>query len=535
MTKKYWIVILAVAALAVALRLPRLQMRPMHGDEAVGAYKFGELLEENFYRYDPHEYHGPTLNYFTLIVTRLAGEKTYASLNELTIRIVPVFFGFLLVLMPLLLIKHIGKPAAVVAAGLTAISPAFVFYSRYYIHEMLLVCFTFAVIVSGYRYAKSRRIGWAICTGVFVGLMHATKETCVIALGSMLAALALTLLLRRPAATGVGDSSRKIKAVHLLAAGAAAIIVSALFFSSFLRNPQGIIDSVRTYATYFNRAGGNQLHIHPWYYYLEILLYRPGYANQAPWTEGLIVILAAAGLVFIAVKKSLPTAERSLFNFIALYTVIITMVYSAIPYKTPWCLLSFFHGMILLAGIGTAAIFKLASRASAKIVLGSAFALALLDLLLQAYLLNYVFYADYTNPYVYAHPTTDVFKITQRVEDISAAHPAHHRMPIEVVVTDADYWPLPWYFRKFTNVGWRNGVGQMPRTAPVVIASPDVEDALITKLYALAPPGEKNLYMPLFNDYIQLRPEVELRGYITKELLDKYNQLEAAEIQEAQK
>jgi len=45
MTKKYWIAVLAVAALAVALRLPRLQMRPMHGDEAVGAYKFGELLE----------------------------------------------------------------------------------------------------------------------------------------------------------------------------------------------------------------------------------------------------------------------------------------------------------------------------------------------------------------------------------------------------------------------------------------------------------------------------------------------------------
>jgi len=535
MTKKYWIVILAVAALAVALRLPRLQMRPMHGDEAVGAYKFGELLEENYYRYDPHEYHGPALNYFTLIVARLAGEKSYASLTELTVRIVPVFFGFLLVLMPLLLLAGIGRAAAVVAAGLTAISPAFVFYSRYYIHEMLLVCFTFAVIVGGYRYAKSGKIGWAICTGVFVGLMHATKETCVIAFGSMLAALALTLLFRRRRAGGIDGSPRKIKAVHLLAAAAAAIIVSALFFSSFLTHPQGIIDSVRTYGAYFSRAGGNQLHIHPWYYYLEILLYRPGYAHQPPWTEGLIVILAAAGLVFIAVKKALPTAERSLFNFLAVYTVIITVVYSAIPYKTPWCLLSFFHGMILLAAVGTAAIFKFASRASVRIILGFAFGLALLDLLLQAYLSNYVFYADYTNPYVYAHPTTDVFKITNQLKDVSAAHPAHYGMGVEVVVPDADYWPLPWYFRRFTNVGWRSGVGQMTRTAPVVIASPDVEDALIAQLYALAPPGEKNLYMPLFDGYIQLRPEIELRGYITKELLDKYNQLEAAEIQEAQK
>ena len=28
------------------------------------------------------------------------------------------------------------------------------------------------------------------------------------------------------------------------------------------------------------------------------------------------------------------------------------VVYSAIPYKTPWCLLGFLHGMILLAGVG---------------------------------------------------------------------------------------------------------------------------------------------------------------------------------------
>jgi len=435
---------------------------------------------------------------------------------------VPVFFGLLLVLMPLLLIKGIGKPAAVIAAGLTAISPAFVFYSRYYIHEMLLVCFTFGVIGSGYRYIKSGKIGWAICTAVFVGLMHATKETCVIALGAMLAALAFTLLLRRRGTAGAAGSPGKIKAAHLLAAGAAAIIVSTLLFSSFLTNPQGIIDSVRTYGTYFSRANQNQLHIHPWYYYLQILLYRPGYAHQPPWTEGLIVILAVAGLVFIAVKKSLPTTERSLFNFIAIYTVIITAVYSAVPYKTPWCLLSFFHGMILLAAIGTAAIFKLASRASVRIILGFAFGLAALDLLLQAYLSNYVYYADYTNPYVYAHPTTDVFKIADRLKEISRVHPAHYGMAVEVVVTGADYWPLPWYFRKFTNVGWRSDAGQMTRTAPVVIASPDIEDAVIAKLYALAPPGEENLYMPLFNRFIQLRPDVELRGYITKDLLDKY-------------
>jgi len=71
-------------------------------------------------------------------------------------RIVPVFFGVCLVLLLLLLIDGLGTAAAVYAAVLTAISAAMVFYSRYYIQEMLLVCFTFGAIVSGYRYAQSK-------------------------------------------------------------------------------------------------------------------------------------------------------------------------------------------------------------------------------------------------------------------------------------------------------------------------------------------------------------------------------------------
>jgi len=66
-----------------------------------------------------------------------------------------------LVLLLLLLIDGLGTAAAVYAAVLTAISAAMVFYSRYYIQEMLLVCFTFGAIVSGYRYTQSKNIVWA--------------------------------------------------------------------------------------------------------------------------------------------------------------------------------------------------------------------------------------------------------------------------------------------------------------------------------------------------------------------------------------
>ena len=193
---KCYVLVLVVTIVGIALRLPGLAKRPMHGDEAVHAYKFGELLEEDTYRYDPDEYHGPSLVYFTLVPARLSGIEKYKDLTEFTVRIVPVFFSVLLILMSLLLVDGLGRLAVVIAALLTAVSPAFVFYSRYYIQEMLLVCFTFSVIGCGYRYVRSGKILWAISAGIFLGLMHATKETCIIAYGSMLAAVVLVLILQ---------------------------------------------------------------------------------------------------------------------------------------------------------------------------------------------------------------------------------------------------------------------------------------------------------------------------------------------------
>ena len=94
---------MAATIVALALRLPRLHQRPMHGDEAVHAGKFGELLEDGVYTYDPYEYHGPTLNYLTLIPARLSSAEKLTEVSEFTLRVVPVFFGVSLILLVLLI------------------------------------------------------------------------------------------------------------------------------------------------------------------------------------------------------------------------------------------------------------------------------------------------------------------------------------------------------------------------------------------------------------------------------------------------
>ena len=439
---RYWLAVSAVLILAGALRIWRLDIRPMHGDEAVHAYRFGQLLEANNYRYDPTEFHGPTLNYFTLIPALFSGQHTYACLTEITLRIVPVFFGLILVLLPLLLVDGLGRPVAVIAAALTAISPAFVFYSRYYIPEMLLVYFTFGMIVCGYRYAHSPKWHWALRIGVLAALCFATKETSIIAFGAVIVALAIVLLTRKDGRAVLN----LVRPGHLVLAIIGAIIVWGLFYSSFFKNPTGLIDSFRTYAIYFERAGHNRLHIHPWYYYLQLLIYSKA-GMGPPWTEGFIVVMALVGLIFIVSGRGVTGLDLNLLKFIACYTVIMTIVYSAIPYKTPWCLLSFYQGMILLAAVAVVAVLKSLGRLLSRVIVAAFFATFATDLVLQAFVANFISFAEPGNPYVYAHPTKYVRRIARRVEEVSRAYPGGRDMPVLVVCPDGDYWPLPWYLR----------------------------------------------------------------------------------------
>jgi len=525
MAKRSLVLILAATICAVALRLPRLQQRPMHGDEAIHAFKFGELLEEGVYRYDPNEYHGPTLNYLTLLPAWAGRAQKSTDLSETMLRIVPVFFGVLLILLLLLMVDGLGRAGSICAAVLTAISPAMVYYSRYYIQEILLVCFTFGVIVSGYRYTKNKNICWAILAGVFLGLMHATKETCIIAFGSMLLALLLTLLMRGRQNGSVLNTVKAVKPCHLITGLIAAVVVSGLFYSSFFSNPIGISDSFRTYTTYLNRAGQNQFHIHPWHFYLKILLYFK-YGSGPIWSEALIVLLAVVGFIVAIRGKGLTGVNFHLLRFIAFYTLVMTVAYSIIPYKTPWCLLGFLHGMILLAGIGAIALINLTPNILARVLIGILLIAGGAHLAWQGYLSNYKYYADCRNPYVYAHPTMDVFTITERAEELAEVHPDGHGMQIQVICPDGDYWPLPWYFRRFNKVLWWTDIDKNIMPAPVIIASASVEPKL-PAYFDLPPPGKKNLYIPLFDTYIELRPQVELRGYVTKDLWDSYEQYQS--------
>jgi uncharacterized protein (TIGR03663 family) len=457
---------LAIFAAALALRIPDLADRPMHADEAVLADKFGGLLETGSFAYDPQDYHGPALAWLTLAPARLAGAHRYVDLTETTLRVVPAVCGVLLVLMPLLLWDGLGRWGAVAAAALTAISPAMVYYSRYYIPEMLLTTLTCAAIVCGYRYARSGEAVWAIAAGACAGLMFLTKETAGIAIACMLVALAATAR-RKPRLTW-----------PVVAAVAIAILIPVAVL--------GFTDGWHALMSYWQRGLHASVHRHPWDYYLGLLIRN----------EWLIVAAAVAG----------ATRKGGLPRFLAVYACAMTLAYSLIPYKTPWCLLGPLDAMILLAGTGTAAWLEWLPRKA-----WVAMSILLAVVCFQAWRASFPLSSDPRNPYAYAHTGRDVYALRDRLESLG-------RGRLVQVVSTRNLWPLPWYLRAFPHVEWWRSLGPGYRPADVILVTPEMEPALVHELYEVPPPGSRELYLSIFDRYMELRPRVELRGYIRASL-----------------
>src|SRR4029079_10224810 len=105
--------LLAAAGIALGLRCPRLNERPMHNDEGVNAVKLGELWQHGTYKYDPAEYHGPTLPYAALLINRLSAGPAYPEFTEARLRMVTVAFGVALLLLYLLLRDAVGSKGVV--------------------------------------------------------------------------------------------------------------------------------------------------------------------------------------------------------------------------------------------------------------------------------------------------------------------------------------------------------------------------------------------------------------------------------------
>ncbi len=522
-SSRLWVLVsaLVVAFVALALRVPRLDQRPMHGDEANQAVRTGILFETGTYHYDPTDHHGPVLYFATLPFCR-ATAKTFADTTEWNYRLVPVAFSML----TLFLMAWLGtkKDAGLFNNGgglfsavlLTAVSPAMAYYSRFYIQETLLVTFLTGLLVCAVRYVRERTnapssyatAGYAAVFGAFAGLALATKETVVLSFAA--AAVAAV------AACGFRSLLRAWNTRDALIASGAAAFVAVVLFSSFFTYPKGLCDALfSTVSAYLVRATEVSEHQHPWNFYLKILFWFK-YGRGPVWSEagllipGLLAVVAAFRRCGGAVDPA--ETQTKWVRFVAVYTLTLTALYSAIPYKTPWCTLSFLHGYILLAGVGAGVALERLKRFPAPGCTAGYIVFFLLACLLvwrhsaQACRACFTLPADPRNPYVYAHTGTDALNLVSMIDE-AARKVAGYDTLIAFAVPTPDTWPLPWYLRKYRQVGYWMRVADIPESVrpTVVIAAADQGDAADARFgqgkrasfFGIRPGVLLNVFMPV--------------------------------------
>jgi uncharacterized protein (TIGR03663 family) len=492
---------------------------PFHHDEGVNGNFLVRLVREGAYQYDPGNYHGPTLYYFSAIIPWIlrflfgpSAQNSY-GLTTFMVRLVPGLFGLGTIWLVLLLRRRIGSVGALCAAGLLAISPGAVYLSRYFIHETLFVFFTLAIVVAVLRFYEDGHAVYLILASISAALLFATKETAFVSASVLLLALASTYAFlwltgrmgsrhgsvrNQKSRTGAflerAGGSRALVVWSVLAL-AVFVIVNVLFYSSFFTNfPKGVTDAFKTFE--FWSKTGSRDHIHPWTTYVLWL-----FKQESP-----LLFLGIVGAAFALLKPKNPFALFSAF-----WAFGILAAYSLISYKTPWLILNFIVPLALIAGYALQVVFETAWSGMRVLILIVVIVAAINGY--QTIDLNFVNYDndDQYYVYVYAHTRRETLKLVDEINRFAQRSPDPSTTGITIV--SPDYWPLPWYLRNYSRVGYHGTITNT--NEPLIVASESQRSEMLERFgfrYQLVESGLNE------RGSFALRPGVELLLFVSRDV-----------------
>jgi uncharacterized protein (TIGR03663 family) len=476
-----WLII----GLAALLRFLLLGIKPPHFDEGINGWFVDQVVKNGFYKYDPTNYHGPLHFYLLLVSEWLFGRNLWA----LRLPVVLVSIGC--VWLALKFEPLIGRSVSRIAALAMAVSPGFVFYGRYSIHEVWLQLFSMLFILGLLGLWKFGTSNYLWCAGMGIAGMILTKETYIIHLGCAVIAIPVLFVANAVAPfPGARPVRQKWDGVDLAMVAVTGLALIVFFYSGTFFHWSGVKGIYQAYTAWFATGSEGHGHEKPWYYWLKTMA--PSFARgradylgyELPAMAGLILCLFSLRLKNVALR------------YLAIYAVGTLMVYSYVHYKTPWCVISFlwpflflFGAAVLLApvryGMGTYVVLGVLLCTalgwgfwhliwvnsdytwSLYFVVGLAILLvvlryrqsvhALLGLLLtvsvgSAIWLNYFHYTADTEPYVYVQTYSDINKLTKPLLKLARHDPIAYQLTGHIIRTSA--YPLPWILGDFGNVGY---------------------------------------------------------------------------------
>jgi uncharacterized protein (TIGR03663 family) len=248
-------------AVAIALRLLWLDVRPLHHDEGVNGWFLHRLLQGYRWEYDPEKFHGPFLYFFSAPFQALLG------MSEITLRLPVALASSAMIPLLLPLRRRLGRSGVTATAWLLAVSPSLVSYGRDLIHETFLVALTLALVAAAVRWLDVRRDLYLVLAVLSFSLLLTVKETAALTVGSLAAGAFAAWL-----AAGRGHPLWERVSWRLWALLALAFAVPyILLYTSFFTNPAGLVDSFRSYLPWTEKGFEGTGHEKPWPYFLKLL------------------------------------------------------------------------------------------------------------------------------------------------------------------------------------------------------------------------------------------------------------------------
>ncbi|NMG82983.1 MAG: TIGR03663 family protein [Methanosarcinales archaeon] len=427
----YLIILTTVAAV---LRFLELDLRVFHHDEAAVGYFAYRLFSEGVYSYDP-SFHGPFLYYATAFLYGVLGDSVFSS------RVLPAITGVLIIPLIFCLRRYIGRSGVFIAGFLFAVSPSFVYYSRFFRNDIIVVFFILATFICALKYLDSGKMVFAAAAGSLLALSAASKENTYIYITIFISYFIfvsmLEFLTRKP-----------ISLINLLkhhftgiSVGAACFfMVYAIFYTDFFTNPSGIL-AYKSAISHWHQMHQVERIAGPVYFYIPLLL-----LYELP-----IVIFAISGTIYYVLLHRLDK-----FNLFLIYwSVASLLAYSYLGEKVPWLILHILLPMTLLAASFLNEIIASLHNRNIKIkrVFEAVFAISLLLFVFSSFQLNYDHFTDTAEPLIQAAQPPQEFQ--QLIDTIDVVALQYDGYDTNIQATDKSIeTQFLWYLRHYKKVHW---------------------------------------------------------------------------------
>jgi len=375
------------------------------------------------YKYDPL-YHGPFPYFFGAWVFSLFGISDY------TLRLPGCAFAAASILLLLFLRKSLGDIGVLAASAFCSFSPVLVYYSQYAFFDDFFFFFSLGAFVCAVRYYAERKNRWLYLCAADMGFLYSVKENALIFTAVFVAYGILWLSL------GLIRSLMKRKRINLrldyktviepmVFSVAIFAFVCAFFYTNMFMNSAGLWQSIANGVLFWvDKTNSWSGHFKPFDYFYTLLLKY----------ELLLVLFSIL---------SLFSLKDGFSRFCAWWAVLSLIIYSMMPYKTPFIMPNFILPMALLSG-RAADYYTNRLRGLKKWIPVGLIIPALLYSAASAWDVTYVHYSDNSNGLAYV-PSTEPYN--QMVSDVKAYCNNYTGNQSCVHIKLADYWPLPWSLR----------------------------------------------------------------------------------------